>query len=212
MKTTTLSADRIGRTGKEQLRWVLRVIETPWLDLTDGDRLNVRSELLLFSRTATPAPVRALHGPWEAYVLEVFRQAVDATVRHVPYEGWPRPHARETVATVWNEATRRIVKQTNHPSEIDTNAIWHLQELITSHGHLLKACQAPSKKRAGRKAKDAVQVVDGGLCGKWFVADKESGLYCSSACASRTLTRKKRKNRAEKAAKIRRRGAAKARK
>src|SRR5438309_3485316 len=152
--------DRIGSTDKEQLRWVLSVLAKP-RPLSEGDRLNLRSELQLFSRTATPASHEpdVPFGAWEDFVLEVFRKAIDATVRHVRFTGWPPPPS--PTATVWNQQTHRVVEETDdHKSGIATNARRRLKALLLSHGHLLKLCQAPAKMRAGRKAKDAAPVSD----------------------------------------------------
>ncbi len=58
-------------------------------------------------------------------------------------------------------------------------------------GHLVKECQAPAKMKPGRKGKGE-RKSEGTLCGKLFVARKQTQLYCSGTCMSRTLTRKKR--------------------
>lgn len=183
-----MKSDRIGATPKDELKWVLRVVYAT-IPRTKGDKLNLlKNDLMLFAMGMIgPVPIQS-----DRYLdntLTLLHTMIEKAIALQPITETPRPYSPRLV---WDPQTRRYKKDEQKQSEyFETRAAGRLGELILSHGHLLKICKAPEKMKAGRKPKNTVKEKPRGICGKRFLATRETQLYCSSPCLDRALVHKK---------------------
>jgi hypothetical protein len=92
----------------------------------------------------------------------------------------------------WDKETRRYKREVNPINPIFENfLIGAVADLIEEVGQWLKYCEAPTKRRAGRKPATESEGTEG-TCNKLFVAFKENQRFCSPQCLFRTLTRTRR--------------------
>jgi hypothetical protein len=184
-----MKAERIGTTPSDQLKWIIGLVDRR-LPRSEGDWLNLRDEICLLVGIGLPIPPGAPYKKLEQFLtdlIEAYRSIIDRAVAHEQIGGLPRP----SPVLVWDG--ERYRKQPSfHDVTFLNLAIGHLAQLVETHGHLLKRCEAPAKMRPGRKPKDKSKDEAVGFCGNLFVARKKTQLYCSSACLNRVLTRKKR--------------------
>jgi len=154
-----------------------------------GDKLNLlQHDLMLFALgAAAPVPVQS-----DTYLndaLNLLRTMIEKAIHRDCLTEIPRPYAPQLS---WNNQNRRYQLDERKESEFfETRVAQRLGELIVSHGHLLKQCPAPEKMKRGRKPKNAGEQKPRGVCGKHFVAVKETQLYCSSQCLDRAVAQRK---------------------
>lgn len=182
---------RVGSTPKDHLSWVVRVVQQSPDELTEGDRLNLRTELWHFFRLAgariTGRPLDRPHIPgepldWEAPtpeetndILQRYREVVETVIRRGAISlgtstsevgvAWDQPQQRfreyERIRGGWRERAPRV-----------------LGPIIEECGHLVKACPAAAPRSKGDET-----------CGRWFVAKRPTQEYCSAICQNRANTR-----------------------
>jgi hypothetical protein len=187
-----MKQERIGITPQDQLRWVIGIVDRR-LPRTEADWTNLLHEIQLFVNFAFPAPWGTPFTRLERNlkdIVEWFRSTIDAAVERREINTLPRP---EAPVLKWDKTTERYREVENVNNE---NFVYRIQErlgnLIKTHGHLLKRCEAHAKMRPGRKPRHNIENETVGVCGNLFVAKKITQLYCSSACLNRAITRKKR--------------------
>jgi hypothetical protein len=187
----------IGRTPKEQLWWVVNVIERTlprseegWLNLKDEIRLFVGSPTV---RVIDPATLTD-HKRFQQFfkdLLTAYNDMIDRAVERDRGATLTTPRTQETL--VWDESIGRFRKESIRQREMFvTLAIRRLNDLLLAHGHLLKRCEAPARMRPGRKPDNAPKSENGGVCGNLFVAERQTQVYCSIRCSNRAQTRMKR--------------------
>jgi hypothetical protein len=175
---------RIAQTPRDQLKWALAMAyrDQP---LTENDRLKLQSEAALFAGFETYEFPAESDNYFQTMAAD-FRRTIESAIQHKEIVGIPRP--RESTL-VWDHRTRRYKKIENKADDtFETCAFRRLGELILTHGHLVKRCDAPAKMKPGRKPKNGRNEAARGKCDTPFVAIKETQLYCSPACLDRALT------------------------
>lgn len=183
-----MKAERIGMTPKDELKWVLRAVY-PTTPLTEGDKLNLLKHDLMLFAMGVDAPVPVQSDRYLNDTLTLLGTMIEQAIAHKRITEIPRPYPPELS---WNPETRRYKEDERKESEFfETRVAGRLADLIVSHGHLLKKCDAPEKMKRGRKPKNASEQKPRGKCGKRFVAVKETQLYCSSQCLDRAVAHRK---------------------
>lgn len=181
--------ERIGSTPRGQLSWLVRLVEGR-APQTPEDWGNLRRELAVFAmhtagtpsfglRASDKDPQRLLNDLPDILKKAARRQTI----------GFPL----KPTALGWNANKGRYVETVDPEQDNFRNAVLRGVKLrLREYGHVLKECQAPAKLRPGRKPKGKPKP-EPGVCGRLFVASKQTQLYCpGGACLSRSLTRKKR--------------------
>src|SRR5262249_31501336 len=181
-----MEPERIGGTPRERLKWVLDMVERT-LPRSEGDWLNLREEIRMFVGTsaihvidpATLTDPKRFHS-FFTELLDNYREMIDRAVGRDRGLTLSTQRMQETL--VWDSPAGRFRKESiRHSETFATLALRPLNDLLLTHGHLLKRCEAPAKMRAGRKPRKQTKEEPGGICGNLFVAVKETQLYCSSA-------------------------------
>jgi len=194
-----MNQERIGTTAREQLKWALRITYRTE-PLSEGDKLNLVSELALFAgMDPHAASIRSDRDI--AMILTEFRRIFERAVAHQDIDALKRPQA---AVSRWDKDTKRYKQYISDSEIFETRAIDRLGGLILRFGHLLKACEAPEKMKPGRKAKSETPRPRG-KCGNRFLAVKETQLYCSPACLDRALAARAQKELGKPRKKTRRR-------
>ena len=190
-----MKPQRIGTTARDQLKWVLRVVERrlPRSEGDEGDWINLEREIQEFAGFAFPGDWGAPFTRLEKNLTDIVQwlhRAVMLAVKRQEIDVLPRPEARRLV---WNKLLRRYEQD---ESRLDDNFVFRIENklgrLIESHGHLIKQCTAPAKMRPGRRPRNGPITEPVGQCGNLFLASRETEIYCSPACRSRVVSRKKR--------------------
>jgi hypothetical protein len=179
---------RIGSSPREQLSWLVSLIESR-APQTPEDWGNLRRELLVFAMHAAGAPSYGLacRDKDEEKLLEAIAEVLELALRRKESALPMQPRKLR-----WDSSTGRFYEAVDLEQDTFRNAVLRgLSRRLMECGHLLKECQAPAKVKPGRKRKGEPKPEEA-VCGKLFVARKQTQLYCSGACLSRTLTRKKR--------------------
>jgi hypothetical protein len=186
---------RIGRTPRERLEWVVRVVQRKPKDMTPGDWDNLRSELTGFAQGNSVRELGDGTLLWLRKDGELFRPSQEeakemltrmggmiesavkrqrVTIGHVNATmvlHWcPRYHTDKGIDPRWMRGWDGI-----EPDWADDAAI-ALGDLIEKEGTLLRECPAPLPR-------------DEEVCGVWFVAKRPKQEYCSATCQSRASTR-----------------------
>jgi len=199
---------RIGSTCREQLAWLVGRIEGPALG-TDEWR-HLLNELRIFAMSSAGAPSSGLE-VWPIDLKELPREIVVSSktlraalqkaqygILYAVLDVLERVARRQRVmlrqhwVAGWDQKRKRYLLGVAPEKDTFRDAVLRgVTRCVLEHGHLLKECQASAKLKPGRKRKDEPKPMQA-VCGKLFVARKQTQLYCSGACLSRTLTRKKR--------------------
>lgn len=211
---------RIGSTSRDQLAWLIGVLEGPVLQ-TPEDWVSLRRGLLVFAMHAAGAPSYGLTAsdidfkPLTIPIVtssKTMREALKKAqwgVMWAVLDMLERVASRQTFVSPqqetrvqWSEGKRRYVSVIDPARDSFRKAIIRgLTKCVFDNGRLVKECQAPGKVKTGRKRKGESEPMPS-VCGKLFVGRKENQLYCSGACLSRTLTRKKRASKKTRGRKI----------
>ena len=185
-----INVERIGRRPREQLSWLVGLVEGR-APQTPEDWGNLRRELHLFAmdageaRSVVPSFGLATQDSDAKRLLSALRRIMGKIRRR---------EALEFPAHVlsWNASKGGYDDTVDSAQDNFARAVLRgVRRRIRECSHLLKVCQAPAKLRPGRKRKGEPKP-EWGVCGRLFVARKRTQLYCSGACLSRTQTRKKR--------------------
>ena len=190
-----MKPERIGASPRDQLRWVLRVVERrlPRSEANEGDWLNLEREIQEFAGFPFPGDWGAPLTRLEENLTDIVKwlhSTVMLAVDRREINVLPRPDARRLI---WNKSAQRYEQC---ESRLDDNFVFRIHDklgrLIESHGHLLKQCTSPAKMRPGRRPKDGPANEPAGECGNLFLASRDTEIYCSPACRSRVVSRRKR--------------------
>ena len=150
--------------------------------LRDIDVKAPPREAVVSSKTLREALNKASYGVPFA-VLQVLERVARRDIFHL---------LQQPAAAQWDAAKQRYVPIIDPDRDTFSLATLRgLHQCVFEHGRLLKECQAAAKVKPGRKRKDEPTPTPT-ICGKLFVAKKQTQLYCSGACLNRTLMRKKR--------------------
>jgi hypothetical protein len=200
---------RMGTGSRDLLSWLVAQFEGPPLEEDEWRKLY--SNLSTFTMLTAGTPLSGLAAR-EIDMESLSREAIDKslTLRAALHKNpWGILYAaldmlekaanREVFQLAnqsevgrWDSAKHRYVR-TVDPLHDNARAatLRGVARCLFEHGHLLMACQAPAKMKPGRKAAGRAEELDA-TCGRLFVARKQTQRYCSGACLSRIMTRKKR--------------------
>jgi hypothetical protein len=175
--------DRVGRSPQGQLGWALRLAQRQPESMTPGDWDNMRHEITAFLALhgySSQSPVGHRLGLPPEEVAHEIRKQLHEILAAVIQRG-PDPIHLGRIQTMlglcWRDDVQRFTRwtaSTGYPSLIASA----LQPLLEQHGHLVRACGAPSPRGGADET-----------CGLWFVAARVQQRFCSPRCQSRATTR-----------------------
>lgn len=191
-----VALDRIGRTPRERLAWVVSLAEKAPKDFLPGDWENLRLELAVF---CSYGPSGFYEAGLAARGGEIVRPSVEEAKqlhtmlgemillaiqrKRIPLGSV----TREPVVSWDNRGKRFLWAEVPYRKGWSLRAKEVLAALLVDFGHLVKECPAPAPRGQ-----------EGEACGTWFVAGRPNQDYCTPQCRSRATTRMYRGRKREK--------------
>jgi hypothetical protein len=181
---------RIGLSDKARLAWVIRLVnayrQQKGADWTSGDWDNASLEIAIFAGTASALPghggVFRKDGRIERPSSEDMKTILEAAHTMIANAGQRKPITVGPLSInyemTWSKEAGRFLLREDIEGRWTQKVGYALARLLMGEGHRVERCPV-------RLPHDAKQ------CGAFFIKAKR-GMYCSTACASREMTRRKR--------------------
>jgi hypothetical protein len=180
-KAIDAARDRIGRTGRERLEWVIQSTQEPgktpeWMAGFERDIYFygvLGGRIGYGTASSVPAPSKG----YGKRILEKFHDTLSKVIARERI-----PLTANTSYLAWFPGHRyrkpAYYLLTDYEDELEPIVFGELIRHVQEYGHLIKKCPAP-----------AVRATKGEVCGKWFLAKRPNQEYCSATCVSRKTTR-----------------------
>jgi hypothetical protein len=179
------------KTPRQRLQWLIDASENRQ-PATQAETVQLYRELRSLAGPRAPAGVRKFTN-LKAYCVDALKDCcslIDSAAARQDKIGLPRPQA---ASLRWNREVRRYQREVKPDSPTFENYLINaVADLIEEAGQWLKYCEAPVKRRPGRKPSNQSPEETEETCNKLFVAFKENQRFCSSQCLFRTSTRTRR--------------------
>jgi len=168
-------ANEVGSDPEDRLKWLLKVIQTPFNQVADWRRLRVALAAFSAGHQGLSGEEQELDKPTEQEaktILFLLGDAIKAAASRTPIALGPVQSEPELT---WDKTTQTF-REFETVTDWKSRALQALKKILVESGHLIQSCEA--KKPRSDEA-----------CGNWFLATRRGQRYCSPKCASRESTR-----------------------